>query len=827
MKRFLFYATLTVTTLGIIGIAVIIGIYIWVEKDLPNITAIRDYRPKQVTTVYARDNSVLGYFFREKRFLVNVSRMPKHLTNAFLAVEDADFYSHPGVSLRGITRAFVTNIIKGGEIGSGGGGSTITQQLIKQLLLTREKTYERKIKEAILAYRLENYLTKDEILYLYLNHIYLGSGAHGVEAAARTYFGKHVEDLMPAESAVIASLAKTPTDVNPYSDRKKLMERQRWALSRMRMVNFLSEEEYTDALAYELDFHPMKDPSWKLGAYYLEEVRRDLIEFFKEENVHRLGLPIDLYGEDAVYEAGLHVYTAMDPIHQSAAERALREGLSAGYKRSGWHGPIAHLTKEEQTAFLEKEKFSPDNLSNAGWVKALVISVKKEGAEVRFGEYKGVIPVSSMIWARTPNLRQTPDAVRISDATKVLHAGDVVWVSAYGALGTANPVGAPANPGDKKNPVPVYAADKITRDTPIRLSLEQIPQLQGAVSSIEVHTGDLVALVGGYQFSSAAQFNRATQAKRQPGSSFKPVVYSVALDNGFTAGSIIMDTPFELNDPHTRSVWTPKNFDGKFLGPIPLRTALALSRNICTVRVAQIVGMNKVVERAHQLGIQGNIPAYLAVSLGSAEATPLNMTEAYTPFANQGNGIKPRKIISIANSWNEKIVDITPDIYPAISPGNAYLMASLLKDVVNAGTAGRARSLDRPVAGKTGTSNDERDAWFIGFSPYLVTGTWVGYDNNSPIGRMETGGRAALPIFVDYRKQIDSLYAAEDFVMPADVLMVRIDGETGYLASPESSKTYTLPYIRGTEPSFVSGVPIDRGSEEVQSGEDVMKQIFF
>lgn len=823
MKRYLYYGTLLFTSLGIIGLVVLFSIYLWVSKDLPSITKIEDYRPKQVTTVYARDKSILGYLYEEKRFLVNLDRIPNPVIKAFMAAEDDAFYTHPGISIKGILRAFISNVMHNH---TGAGGSTITQQLVKQLLLTREKTYERKIKEAILSYKLEKYLSKDQILYLYLNHIYLGAGAHGVEAAARTYFGKHIEELTIAEAAGIASLPQKPSDVNPYANIAKFTNRQQWVLSRMQSLGYITDQQYEEAKAQKLDFHQMPDPSWKLGAYYLEAVRRELIDFLREDNVRRLNIPLDIYGEEALYAGGLNVYTAMDPVHQAAAEQSLRAGLHSGYKRSGWHGPLEHLEKEAIPTWLKENSFSPEDLADAKWAKAVVTSVEKAGAKVRLGAFKGYIPVSTMAWARRPNAKQMSEWIRVTDATGPLKKGDVVFVSAYGATGTTNPVGVPADPYNKVNPIPAYNPSEITENSVIKLCLEQEPLLQGAMASIETSTGDLVALVGGYKYSPTNQFDRATQALRQPGSSFKPVVYSTALDNGFTAGSIIMDSPFELNDPWTKKIWTPRNFDGKFLGPLPLRTALALSRNVCTVRVAQLVGMKKVVERAHQLGITSEIPEVLAVSLGSADVTPLNMAEAYTPFANRGNGIKPRKIISIANNWNETVANIVPDIYPAITEQNAYLMASLLKDVVNAGTAIKAKVLDRPIGGKTGTSNEERNAWFMGISPYLVTSTWVGYDDNRPIGKNETGGRAALPIFVDYRKRIDPLYEPEDFIMPAGIVMVQTDAETGYLAGPSTSKSLYLPYVRGTEPTIVSGAVIDRGSEEVQSGEDIMKQMF-
>ncbi len=822
MKRIFFYLLLSLTTLGIIGAGAAFGLFVWVSKGLPSVTAISDFHLPQTTTVYARDKTIIGYFSKEKRFLVNLDNMAPHLPWAFLAMEDSRFYEHSGVDPVAIVRAFMANLRTGRH---GQGGSTITQQLVKRMLLKdSSKSYIRKLKEAILAYRLEKHLTKNEILYLYLNEIYLGNSAYGVEAAARTYFAKHAKDLTLAECAVLGGLPQAPSENNPYSQPVNTRNRQLLVLGRMLDMGFITKEQHDAAVNEPLNYRRMPDPSWSVGSWYLEEVRRQSIAMFSKENVEAKGIPLTLYGEDAIYEGGLHIYTAMDTFHQRAAEIALRAGLYDACKRRGWRGPVENLAAPQQAEFL-KHKFSPADLDNAGWAKALVVSVSKDGADVRMGGYKGHIKVATMGWCRTPNTNISPEAAgQVRDATRVLAPGDVVWVSAVGAYGVANPVGVPASPDDKRNPVPRYSPAGITKDTVIPLVLEQLPDLQGAVASIDVASGDLVALVGGYEFSSANSFNRATQAVRQPGSSFKPIVYSAALDSGFTAGSIVLDAPFVLPSNTGSKTWKPGNFDGKFLGPILLRTALAKSRNACTVRVAQQVGMNAIVERAKALGVPGEIPPVLAISLGSYEASPLTMAEVYTAFANQGTRITPRIITEVRNSWREPILYFEPGKTEAITPQNAYIMASLLKEVVNAGTAAKASVLRRPVAGKTGTSNDERDAWFIGFSPYIVTSVYVGYDDNSPMGRMETGGRASLPIFIKYRQLIDPLYPPSDFSVPPGITMARIDAHTGYIAGPDSTEAYNLPFITGTVPQIVSGQPLQKGDDDVQSGVDLFKQ---
>ena len=740
----------------------------------------------------------MGYLFREKRFLVNLDVMPAFLAQAFLAAEDARFFEHEGVDYQAILRAFVINMREGG---SSQGGSTITQQLVKRLLLTPEKSYERKFKEAILAYRLENYLTKEQILYLYLNHIYLGNSSYGVEAAARTYFGKHVEALTMAEAAVLAGLPQAPSRNNPYTRPQNTRERQIWVLGRMLAVGFITQAEHDAATAESLEYRMMPDPSWTVGSWYLEEVRRQLIAFFDEANVKRLGIAIDMYGEQAVYEGGLHVYTAMDPLQQRASEFALRDGLHEADHRRGWRGPLEQIAPENYASFLKKIRFVPAMLDNSGWARALVSNVTKDWATVSLGEkYQGFISVKTMGWCRTPNPRvSAAAAAKVQDATKVLAPGDVVHVSAVGAKGIANPVSVRADPKNAKNPTPAYTSALVTTESAIPVCLEQTPDLQGAVASIEVDSGDLVAIAGGYHFSPESQFNRATQARRQPGSSFKPIVYSAALDQGFSPGTIVYDTPFVLPDRYTHRIWTPGNADGKFLGPIPVSRAIAASRNVSTVRVAQQVGMEAIISRAHDLGIPGDIPAVLAVSLGSYEATPQNMAEAYSAFANQGKRIKPRIITSISNSWREPLVTFEADVQQAVTPQNAYVMSYLLKGVITGGTGAAARVLNRPMGGKTGTSNEERAAWFIGFTPHLVTSVYAGYANNTPMGRSEDVGKAALPIFIKYRRVADALYAADDFPVPDGIVW------SGGGASEDGKILPGFPYISGIPPRRDSG----------------------
>ncbi len=817
MKRFLLYSMVVILAGTAIAAFAATALIIWASNDLPSFTKVSDYRPPQVTTVYARDGSVLGYFYDEKRFLITLSQMAPMLPKAFIAVEDDQFYNHSGVDPVAIVSAFIDNMRSGRKTR---GGSTITQQLIKRLVLSPEQTYTRKLKEAILAYRLEKYLSKDEILNIYLNQIYLGSGAYGVEAAARTYFGKHAEELTMAECAVIAGLARAPSDVNPYRDPARTKIRQHVVLQRMLTVGFITQAEYQAALSQPLAYRSTPDPSWKLGAWYLEEVRRYLIDYLSEANVHALKLPLDRFGRDALYNAGLNIYTGMDPEHQQAAETSLRQGLWEAARRYGWNGPIANIPAPERDKFLKDNPFSPQDLDDSNWVKALVERVTPAGLEVRLGtDYKGFIDAKSLAWTRNFNSKVAEQlAEQQRNANRPVLEGDAIWVSAVGAKGTSYPAARPAKEG--KEAVPAYDPSTVAPAKPIALSLEQEPIVQGAVSSIETKTGDLVALVGGWSYKNS-QFNRATQARRQPGSSFKAVVYSAALDHGFTAASMILDSPFVIPGEDGAKIWRPGNFDGVFYGPTLLRNAIARSRNLCTVRVDQQVGMDAVVERAHQLGITGNIPQELAISLGAYALPPLSMAEAYTAFATGGLHVKPRMITAITNVWGKTIQEFPPQMEQVITPQNAYLMASLLKDVVNAGTATRVKVLGRPVAGKTGTSNEERDAWFIGFTPYLVSSIYIGNDDMTPLGKQETGGRTAIPVFIYYHQAVDAEYPPDDFPVPPDIVMKSIDADTGLLSGPHTQKSLSLPFIAGTEPRQSSGQ-----SAPKDSGEDLLKQMF-
>ena len=806
-RKFLYF----LFSLMLIGVLCAAGggymLYQWVADDLPSFSKIADYRPPLVTTVLARDGSVIGQLYRERRFLVTLDQLPKFVPLSFLAVEDDQFYNHPGVDIKAIIRAAIANFQHGS---TRQGGSTITQQVVKRLMLTPEKSYERKLKEAILAFRLEKQLSKDDILTLYINQIFLGNNAYGVEAAARVYFAKNARDLTIAEAALIAGLGQSPSAYNPYRNPEAAETRQRHVLRRMRDLGWINDAEYDEAVNQKLEYKAMQSSNPD-GAWYLEEVRRQLVDMFSEENCKRNGYDFGIYGEDAVYELGLTVHTAMDPVQQKAANDGLRHGLEDATKRHGWLGPVKHLEPSEYTEFLQKKNFELADLDDDGWAQALVTAVNKSGADVMLSEdQRGHVAVSTMNWARKPNKRVAGSvtATVIRDATKVVKVGDVIWVSRDNT--------------PKKNAKNAKTADA-SKVIPLRL--QQYPDVQGAMVSIEPKSGDVVAMVGGYAFGSGgSQFNRVTQAQRQPGSSFKPIVYSAALDNGFTPASMLLDAPIILIDKWTKEAWRPRNDDGKFDGPMPLYRALARSRNLCTVRVAQQMGIEHVIARAKALRLAPDFPATLAISLGAVAVSPLNLAQAYTAFANEGKVSSPRFITSIQGPWGNTIYECPPENVQAITPQNAYVMAKLLEGVVNFGTGGKARVLGRPIGGKTGTTNDENDAWFIGVTPHLVTATYIGYDQLQSMGRGETGSGAALPAYIYYAKEALKAYPADDFPQPEGIVFADAGGGV------------SMPFIEGTQPGTGYGLDaLDGGldpeaaaqaAEQAQQGEDLLKEMF-
>jgi len=792
MRRFFKYFLILSACLVVLAVGAGAGLFYWASSELPTIKQITDYNPPLTTTIYSSKNKTLGYLSEENRFLRSKDQVPRRVRRAFLAAEDSGFYEHGAIDFMGILRAAIKNL-RAGQIVQG--GSTITQQVVKSLLLTPQRSYKRKLKEAILAYRLEKYLSKDEILTIYLNDIYLGEGAYGVEAAARVYFGKHAEELTVAESALIAGLPKAPSLYNPYENPDQALQRRAYVLSQMRDLEWISRKRYREAVNEPLDLQSMQDPTWRVAPDYVEQVRRWLI---------------DKFGRERVYQDGLRVYTAADMKHQQAAEEAVRNGLEASTKRRGWRGPLENYNATAAKEFLGEQNASEkvETLRKGEWIKVLVDEVEPKGARARFANATAWIDVESMGWCREINPEKAHEEVPdITDATQVLDKGDVVWASLKSEI-----------PEEKERWL---------------LKLQQRPKVQGALFSMDPENGKVRALIGGYDFD-ASEFNRATQAERQPGSAFKPIVYSAAFDRGMTPATQVLDAPIVYQDKATNSTWKPQNYERMNFGPTTLRTALVKSRNLVTIRVARDIGIKTVIERAKTLGLEGDFPEDLSVSLGSGSVTLRNMCKAYSAFArSDGSAVEPRLVLKVTDAWGETIYESNKTVQNALSPQTSYIMADLMQQVVQQGTAWRVKhSMNRALAGKTGTTDNQKDAWYMGYSPYLLTGVFVGFDEPRPMGKYETGSRAASPIWVDYRKDVESDYPAQDFSKPRGIVMARVDAETGLLAGPDTEESYMMPFKAGTQPQRVSpsatedsGSGSDDGGGSQEQG-DRLKEIF-
>ena len=616
--------------------------------DLPRLTTLKDYNPYLVSEVYSQDDVLIGEFFIERRTVVPLAKMPRMLINAFVAAEDARFFEHHGIDYWRILGATFRNIEAFDVVQ---GGSTITQQIAKSFFLTPERSFTRKIKEAILAQRIESYLTKNEILFLYLNQIYLGEGAYGAGAAAKSYFGKTVENLTLAECAMMAGLPPAPNSLSPFRNPKKARERQIYVLNRMLEKQMITPVQAIRAQAEEIRLRP-KGLRGNDAPYVLEMVRQHVEE---------------KYGKDLLYKGGLKIYTTINAQMQASAQTAVLKGLE---------------------------------------------------------EYEG-------------RGKKSKDRV----------------------------------------------------------------QVQGALIAMDPQTGFILAMVGGRDFS-ASQFNRATQAKRQAGSAFKPIVHAAALDKGFTPATIIVDEPLAYVDVPGKEPWEPKNFDREFWGPITMRKALTFSRNIPTVKIAQAIGLDYLIQYAKNLGIKSKLEPNLSLALGSANLSLLELTSAFGVFASQGYRAEPIFLTQIRDKDGNILEEVEPVAIEVISPQTAYLIASMMQSVIQEGTGQRAKALGRPAAGKTGTTNDYRDAWFIGFTPnHLVTGAWIGYDIEKPLGSYETGAVAALPIWLEFMKEATAKKTIENFPIPEGIVFVKIDAATGEPIPPGRSN----PSVRAIFECFKEG----------------------
>ncbi|MBN1930816.1 MAG: penicillin-binding protein 1A [Desulfobacterales bacterium] len=747
------------------GVIVIFGVYFYFSKNLPKIFSLPDYRPSVITEVYSDDNRKVAEFYKERRKVVSMDRLPKQLINAFVSAEDSRFYKHKGIDLFSIVRAFYKNV-EAGEIVQG--GSTITQQVTKSFFLTPERSYRRKIKEALLAYRIDKKFTKDEILFLYLNQIYLGHGAYGVQAASENYFGKSVENLNLAECAILAGLPQAPSRYSPFRHPEKAKERQIYVLNRMVAEGYITNIQATEAINTTLDIKPRRNWYIEEVPFYTEHIRR-----YIEKK----------YGPDALYSDGLKIYTAVNIEMQKTARKAIERGLDAVDKRQGYRGPIKHLVPEEIETFSKKlqDELDKDFLEEGKHVKGVVIKVddKNNTTLVRIGNVLGEIKIADMRWARKPDPEVAYYEARVQHPSDVLTVGDVILVR--------------------------INAKKEDKDL-WQLSLEQKPEAQSALLCIESDTGHVKAMVGGRNFKEN-QFNRAVQSRRQPGSAFKPIIYAAALDKGYTPSTVIIDSPIVFEDMEHDFTWKPKNYEEKFYGPTLLRDALAESRNVVTIKILRDIGIDYTIDYAGKMGIQSELSRNLSIALGSSGVSLIELVNAYSVFVNLGYLIQPVFITKIFDRDGNLLEEFSPGREKVIEKSTAYIMTNLLQGVVKHGTGRRVRELKRPVAGKTGTTNNLFDAWFVGYTPRYITGTWVGFDDERSLGKGETGSRAAIPIWLDFMKKVLADKPIRVFQVPEGVVFSKIDAETGLLPIPESKRTIFECFKEGTAPTEYTKKP--------------------
>jgi len=753
----------------LLGAAAFAGLYAYFAAGLPKISSLKDYQPPVITSVYAQGGEKIGEFCKQRRIVLPFEKMSETLVNAFIAAEDARFYEHEGIDLHSIIRAFFKNLEAGRIVQ---GGSTITQQVAKSFFLTPERSYTRKIKEAILAYRIDRRFSKEQILYLYLNQIYLGHGAYGVEAAAQNYFGKSAEELNTAECAMLAGLPQAPSRYSPYQHPEYARQRQIYVLQRMQQEGMLGKREAEAARERDLEITPRKDWYMEMVPYYTEYIRQVLIE---------------RYGKERVYTDGLSVYTAVDVEMQEMARKAVDEGLRELDKRQGYRGPIKHLRPEKIELFSRKmQEQLEENLLQPGMrTRAVVIAVDntEDTAMLRIGSDQGLLRLSDMKWAR-PADAEDPGPVR--NPGDVLSAGDVVQVR----------------------------IKKRHEDKDLwYVALDQQPKVQAALVCLETGSGHVKTMLGGRDFSES-QFNRALQSRRQPGSAFKPVIYAAALDKGYTPATVVFDSPIVFEDTREDFTWKPKNYDETFHGPTLFRTGLIKSRNIITVKILRDIGIDYVIGYARKLGITSSLDRDLSLALGSSGMSPMELVRAYSVFANQGRLIEPRFITRIADRQGNVIYERQAEKKQVIEKSTAYIVTHLLKEVVQSGTGWRVKALNRPVAGKTGTTNNLYDAWFVGYTPRYVTGVWVGYDQERTLGEKETGSRAASPIWLDFMKQALAGKSEKVFAVPEDVVFSKIDLRTGLLPIPESEHTAYECFKEGTAPEKKTKAPDTMDSEE-------------
>lgn len=836
-RRWLRILVLSFVGLSLVGALAAAGVVAWAfqhyGKDLPDISWAEDYRPPIVSDVVSGDDQLLGEFYNERRRVVPYERMPKKLVQAFIAAEDERFFDHFGLDVTGIARAAIKNFLAGRKKG---GGSTLTQQTAKAILMSTwgyeratEKTYKRKIYEAILAIRLEKRFSKEEILHLYLNQVFLGHHSYGVQAAAENYFRKNVWDLTLPEIALLAGLPQAPSRYSPFRFPERAKERRRYVLRRMVEAGMITQVDHDSAIDVDVKVHPVEDVFRETAPYVTEHVRRDVVA---------------RYGNERLLNDGLRIYTTVDRDLEREAIAATLKGIIEADKRQGYRGPLMKLEPKTDAKVwtdryrkaladeiggfrkLQQQKGaapeSVEELAAETWV-GVVSVVTKTSATVGIGTaIEGTIPLDLIRWARKPNSEQHFRYVQLDSVEKALEVGDVVLVRAA----TQEEIrGLPKRPEQGS----------------LTLMLEQEAKLQGALVSIDPRSGYIVAMIGGYDFNKS-EFNRAFQACRQPGSSFKPLVYSAALEKlGWTPATLLLDAPLVFDDPENATRWKPSNYDRNFKGDVTLREAVINSMNLPAVRTLEAVGAREAAKWSNHLGISAQLNEDLSLALGSSCVTLWDLTHVYGVFNQHGRKVKSTFLRRVVDRDGRVLEDHSAfydpwtDLRSRISAGyaqlfeereqlidetTAFVTTHLLEQVCRVGTAASARRLGRNVAGKTGTTNDQFDAWFVGYSPELVTGVWVGYDTyETPMGRYETGGRTALPIWIDFMGAALKGRPNSEFSAPEGIVWVNMDPSTGKLAREGALNSVRVAFKAGTEPTETLGEPMAPSNESFFGGD--------
>ncbi|MEM8985648.1 MAG: penicillin-binding protein 1A [Pseudomonadota bacterium] len=785
---------------SVFGVAVAIGVAVYVSRlsaDLPDYKVLAEYEPPITTRMHAGDGSLIAEFARERRLFVPVEAIPDVVKEAFISAEDKNFYTHGGLDGRGIVRAAIANVgnkLAGRRLE---GASTITQQVAKNFLLSSEQRLERKVREMLLALRIERAFTKDEILELYLNEIYLGAGSYGVAAAALNYFDKALEDVTVAEAAYLAALPKAPSYYHPVRKKDVATARRNWVIGRMAVNAYITEAEASAAQAQELvaTVRP-RGAQFVAAEYFAEEVRRQVD---------------DMYGPDVLYDGGLSIRTTVDTALQKEARRALRDGLIAYDLRHGWRGPVA--TIETGEGWLERLNDVKAILDIDPWRMAVVLDTSSTTARIGLRDgTTGAIPFSQVSWAR-PALENGNVGEEVGAMTEILSVGDVVYVEELTPAMLARIAAADAaeaetagDAQDSANEVEDVAPELAAADPgPRQFALRQIPEVNGGIVAIDPHTGRVLAMIGGFSFQHS-QFNRATQAFRQPGSAFKPFVYAAALDRGYTPSSLILDAPFVAQMGGLTEGWyKPENYTDRFYGESTLRLGIEKSRNVMTVRLAQDIGMRPIADYADRFNIVEDMPPVLSMALGAGETTLMRLTSAYAMLVNGGKYVEPVLVDRVqdrtgktvfkkdlrpcstckAVEWREQSEPMLPDNRDqVVDSRTAYQVTSMLEGVVQRGTGRSIKAVGRPLAGKTGTTNDAVDAWFVGFSPDLAVGVYVGFDTPRSLGARESGGTVAAPIFRDFMQAAIGAKPGVPFRIPSGIKLVRVNAQTGRPARP-------------------------------------------